>query len=172
MLYFKNSTETQISDFIMETEKFARLCTKFDDGTDVPMNRYDMMSIFGGIINVEQTMARFDVNHNNILDPQEVEEAYKVYENAIRALIPEIKVFGMNILQPLAKQFFLYLIKYKTLPDPKKFGTIIDFVKFLTKFKSQKVASADRMTIATILKTLAVESPANKENPFDCSTLR
>jgi len=155
---------------------FTRSCTHFKDGAAVPMIESELMLVYSGMLAVEQTMVRYDVNNNNILDPLEVDKAFEVYKGAITGLIPG------KFLQKFSKSFYLYLMKYKKLPDVQNINSTKDlwralkagshFVGFLFKSKAKKQSSADRFTIATILKTLAELSPENIANPFPCETLR
>jgi hypothetical protein len=150
-------------NFLQVTEKVARVCTNFNDGSSVPMTKNDMLGIFGALLNIEATLTRFDENNNNQMDPYEVDEAYKIYGSAIRSMVKK----EMAMLEPLSKQIFKYLVKYKKVPDSKDFKNILQFVKFLLKFN--KKAVANRETIASILKVI---SEKGAPDPFNCDTLR
>ncbi len=173
---FLEQDNVDAGEYLRVAEGFTRSCTHFDDGTPVPMTEDELSLIYTGVIAVEQTMVRYDVNNNNQLEPEEVDKAYEVYEGSIKGLIPG------KFLQKFAKSFYLYLMKYKKLPDVQDIKSTKDlwralkegshFVGFLFKSKKKKQTSADRFTIATILKTLSELSPENISNPFPCETLR
>jgi hypothetical protein len=172
--FLRKQDSAQLDHFLKETEWFTRVCTEFESGEEVPLQKEDYLVFFGGMLTLEQTMSRFDRNQNNLLDKEEVLEAYTVYAPAIKALVP------VDILKGMSKQFFLYLVKYKKLPNVEGVKNIKDFFRavkegghflaFLTRF--DKVSTADRVTMATILKTLSLMSPESLENPYDCESLR
>jgi hypothetical protein len=151
--------ETNISEYLQISEVFTRSCTYFDDGTPVPMNESELFLLFSGLMAVEQTVIRYDVNNDNILQADEVEKAYPIYESAIRALLPD----G---LKGLGKKVFFYMIKKEKVPTPAAVAGLI-----ITPLAVLK-ADATRKTLAIVLKTLSEESPANEAFPFPCETLR
>lgn len=185
--FFDHATQDEKIAFVKETENFARLCTNFSDGREIPLVKNDMMAIFGGLLNVEQTMARFDHNRNNILDPHEVDEGYDIYKSAVYAILPTKGPEGSEepMLTFLADEFYKYLMKHKRVLDipmegwfgQKKFGKnlkqtfseLTDFLKFW--WFENKSVPADRITIGTILTTLSNFSPEATANPFPCDRL-
>ncbi len=203
---FEELSAREQMNFIIESELFARTCYSMDlrndkeifhpliqdpktkefhvtDLPDVPMGRGDMLVILGGLLNIESTILRWDLdpdvgNANNRMDPKEVDEAYtKVYETAIKALVKTSS--GKLVSQVLSKQIFQYIVKFGKVP-----GTA-DLIKFLVLDTNKKVP-ATRSTIATILKTISGENAklcelkeleaeqnkdackANPNNPDEC----
>lgn len=153
--------------FYTKAEKFTRTCTVFDDGSDVPMNQADIFMIFGGIIAIEQTFIRFDVNNSNLLDPNEVDNSYGTYAAAVKAIIPS------EFLKKWSKDFYLYLMKYEKVPEVENVGFFravgegMDFV--LYKAFRNKQTTATRNTLATVLRVISEKS---KSKVFPCETLR
>lgn len=153
-------------NFLEQTEEFTRLCTFFDEErTDpVPMKSEDAFAVFAGLLNVESTMIRHDINQNGILDADknhnEVMNAYyDVFEGAIKGLVAP----NGGFMEKLAKPIYLYLIKYGKVPDTSEFRSIWDFIKFLLKFNKRE--DANRATISTILRVIAEQ---NEQYPFKC----
>jgi hypothetical protein len=174
--YMNKDAETA-ERYLKVAEGFTRSCTHFEDGSEIPYTEGEMLLAFTGMYAVEQTFVRYDLNGNNILDISEVDAAFEVYKPAIEALVP------VDILKGQSKDFFLYLIKYKRLPDVKTKGRgikgffkaikeglkLIGFLYF--RKDENKRATADRETIATILGVLSELSPEKQKNPFPCHTL-
>ena len=165
--YLKESDKEEINYFLEQTEIFTRTCTHYDDAMteEVPMAANDALAVFAGMLNVESTFLRFDVNGNNIMDANEVTDAY--YALYKPAIIGMVKDMGIPLLDKLSKQIFQYLIKYKQIPKGK---TIPHFLKFLISRKKQ--APAYRSTIAAILRIIGETSPAGQDNPFQCELFR
>ena len=136
------------------------------------MADYDAFGVFAGLLNIESTLLRFDINDNNILDGtkrySEVLNAYEeVYQGAIKGLVAK----NGGFLEKLAKPIFMYLVKYGKIPDTGNMDSLAHFAKYYVKFlaRSKKAHEhADRSTMATILKTLKSESETNKVHPFQC----
>lgn len=177
--YYLNSNLTyqEQENFLKKTEIFSRTCTVYNDGTEVQMEEGDLFVIFAGLLNLEQTYLRFDTDKDNILSPSELEVAYGIYGSAVEGLVP-IKVFKSW----LAKNFYLYMIKYKEIPNIDNINSLKDawraageggkFALFALGLKQPKYVEANRETLASILKVLGELSPEAKNNPFDCETLR
>jgi hypothetical protein len=106
--YFKKSSRVELDEFHHSVEGFARNTSD----TSIPMSRRDIILLIGALVNIESTFIRYDTNQNNILDPDEIDSAYHVYENAIIALakLDESK-------RHYGKSIFLYMIKYKEKPN-------------------------------------------------------
>ncbi len=194
-------TPNQQIDFLIQTELFARTCYPMNtnpgkneprvhwwleveegeppmDLPEVPMGEGDMLSILGGLLNIESTLLRFDTdetkgpsgetrgNFNNRLDASEVDRAFEdVYKPAIEGLVRSSLDMGRNIgnlaAQYLSKTIFQYLIKKGSVP------TMGELFKFLV-FDKKKKAPATRHTIAIILKTISEKMGALCE-PKDLS---
>lgn len=170
--------QTDREDFLKVTESFARSCTHFENGEDIPMSGGDYFNMFVGLTAIDQTINRFDKHGvsaddlpDGILQPDEVMEAFPLYKSAVEEIIPS------NYLKKYARVFFQYLIKFERIPDVEgglwstvKGGS--HFFKFLLTPEKKRLASADRYTFAKILEVLSNESPASKANPFPCDKLR
>ncbi|MBL7664888.1 MAG: hypothetical protein JNM93_07120 [Bacteriovoracaceae bacterium] len=179
------SVEAQ-QKFILETEIFSRTCFPMDNKDDLDFGEGDMLSMFGGLLNIESTLLKFDsTNPNNRMDPEEVEKAfYEVYSGAIEALVYKktktIKVFGLGkwLAKSLAKPVFNFLIKNGRSPnfDLKHIKEALSVLVGYRKFKHP----AERMNIAQILKTISVLNSCyaadgtntclNCKEPEECST--
>ena len=157
--------------FITETEAFTRSCSYYDeaDTDEVYLKSNDAFAVFAGLLNVESTVLRFDINNNNKLDApknghNEVMSAYyEVYEGAIKGLVAP----NGGFLEKLAKPVYKYLIARGEVPDVGSFGSIWKFVKFILPWNNQR-ADASRTTIATVLKTIGEQSETSAEFPFKC----
>jgi len=164
---FKNTAENNI--FLDKAITAARTCNVYTDGNkeEIPYSRGDFMSIILGLMHAEATVLRWDVNNNNIMDPDEVDRAYEIYSPALDGFLEGKSA----IIKKLKKQIFQYLIKYEQIPDEKNFGSLWKFVKFLLSFK--KEAPATRKTIVSVLNVIGEQ---NKKMPdadqFDCNLLR
>ena len=144
---------------------FTRTCSSFSDGTPVPVSRGDTFMFFAGLINIESTYTRFDRGgaanggYNNILEVSELNRAYdNVYEEAIEAKVPAALAWR-------ARDVFFYL-----LDKGKEPGVLEMIFRIVPAGYAQK--SADRSSVASVLKVIAEGSEANKENPANCELLR
>lgn len=160
--------------FITETEAFTRSCTHYDkEKTDeVYLKGNDAFAVFAGLLNVESTLLRFDLDFNNNIDARnskgknEVLNAYyKVYKGALIAMVTDI-VKNETISKVIAKPIFQYLVKYGEVPDTSKFSSVWRFVKFI--LKRNKKADISRATVATILKVIGEQSENAALHPFKC----
>jgi hypothetical protein len=176
--------EAQADDQFLEvTEKFARSCTNYSDGADIPMEESDYFSMFVGISAIDQTINRFDRDGVNpgdgpdgVLQPNEVMDAFPIYKSAVENIIP------VGFLKRYSKGFFQYLIKYEKVPDVQGIDSLgafwqavkdgVHFIKFLLTPERKRLASADRYTFAKILEVLAEFSPEATDNPFPCDALK
>jgi hypothetical protein len=135
------------------------------------------MSIILAMMHVETTIARWDKNLNNTMDPDEVMDAYAIYKPAINGMLPKLPSIldTPKIKETLSKQVFLYLVKFEEVPQTKTGQDIWKLVKFLLSFKAKK-APAYRKTISSILAIVSQEgtkkSIAAGEPQFDCNWMR
>jgi hypothetical protein len=170
------TTTRELDEYLISAAKFSRSCSTFTDGSEVPMKSSDFIVSWAGLLAVEQSMLKYDVDKSGVLEPEEVDKAYIVFKSAIIAMIPG------NFLKKYSKTFFRYLVKYKRIPDVPEINGFrslwkamregAHFVKFIFMREHNQLASADRMTFAAVLKIIAGSSPASKKNPFPCDTLR
>ncbi len=164
--YIENSDEEERQLFFDEIASFSRSCHRSSVKTGqrvIPLRRNDLIAIFGGLLNVEQSFLRYDINENGLFDGDEAEGAFVVFKDALDWLIdPE----EGNPSQSLSKNVYLFILENGFVPSKwqvaKQFG----------RRSSRKKSSVPRSRVATILKTIAEESPANKEfakrNPLYC----
>jgi hypothetical protein len=179
--------ETSQYGIVNKYQSFARTCVVFEDGEPVYVSKSDIFMIFAGGLSIEQAILRFDVNQNNTLEPNEVNEAFKVYKPAIEGLLPT------DLLLPFTRKIYQYLVKYKKMPDleiePVK-GEKMTLKRFLKELKKAafegsefasfitirgkrfRKANANRATYTSILQIISDESPESKANPFDCEKLK
>lgn len=119
----KNTPRADVDEYLKGVEGFAR------DVTDptLPMTKRDNILIIGTMINIESTFLRFDTNKDNIIDYQELVEAYKVYKTAIitiAKLKPNEEAFAQSI--------FLYMVSKMEIPPT---GTWMQSAKFFSFHK-------------------------------------
>lgn len=164
---FRNKTDSIV--YLEKAILAARTCTFYPDGDkeEIPYSKGDMMTILLGLMHAETTVLRWDVNNNNIMDPDEVDRAYEIYSPALDGFLED----KSPLIKKLKKQIFQYLIKYEQIPNEKEFGSLWKFVKFLASFK--KKTPATRKTILSVLYVISEENMKNPDVPkFDCSLLR
>lgn len=105
--YTRTNPASEVATFLRNVEGFAR---DVDDEA-VPMVRRDFILLIGALINIETTFLRFDSNRDNIVSPNELKEAFKIYEKAI-ILIAELDEGN----EKFAESIFLYMIKNNAIP--------------------------------------------------------
>ena len=154
--------------FITETEAFTRTCMYYDDEKtdEVYLKGDDAFAVFAGLLNVETTMLRFDIDQNNLVDAynsngkNEAITAFNdVYKSAVVPLVEGI-VGNEAAAKLLAKPVFQYLVKYGRVPGA------LDLGKFL--FKRNKNANINRTTVSNILRVIGEESENAILFPFKC----
>jgi hypothetical protein len=106
--YAQDNPSSEVTTFLRNVEGFAR---DVDDEA-IPMVRRDFILLIGALINIETTFLRFDVNRDNIVDPNELKEAFKIYEKAI-ILIAELDEGS----EKYAESIFLYMIRNNSIPS-------------------------------------------------------
>ncbi|MBY0413010.1 MAG: hypothetical protein K2Q18_02540, partial [Bdellovibrionales bacterium] len=116
--YFHTVSREESMNYLNGVEGFAR-----DDNTPgVLVNRRDSTLIIGALINIETTFIRFDKNKDNIIDYDELSEAFFTYKNSIISLAE----LGPDKVQ-YAKSIFLYMVSKMEIPPT---GTILTDLKF------------------------------------------
>lgn len=154
-------------DLIASVSQFARACYQYSDGEEIPYNKGDMLSVFGGMLFIESTLLRFDENSSNVMEWWEVEKAYKTnFKTAIAGFLPE------SLSDNQKYKIFQYLIKKMKIPK-----TIQALGWLLFKPNKKKRSDADRMTFASIIKIIRIESEKSREEkrgipPYNCDFLR
>jgi hypothetical protein len=125
------------------------------------------MLVVTAMAHVETTILRWDVNENNILDANEVDNGYAIYESAIDGFLDDYP----SIVRKFKKQIYFYLIKYEEIPAVDSTSSAWRLVRFLGSLK--KATPANRKTIASILRLIGEQSAKSATGPqFDCNTLR
>lgn len=116
--YVRKTPRDEYQNYLKGVTGFAR------DVNDsrIPINGRDMTLVIGAMLNIETTFLRFDSNRNNVISTSELNESFKVYENAIVAIAklkPEQKKFSKSI--------FFYMVINMQVP---KTGNWIDDAAF------------------------------------------
>lgn len=151
--------------YLNTTIKASRTCNFYPNTSEeIYYSKSDSMSVWMAMMHIETTILRWDVRkHNNVMDPDEVMDAYNIYSPALDGFLETMP----PMIKKLKKQIYQYLVKYEQVPNEKEFSSIWKFAKFLLSFK--KEATANRKTIASILKTIGEQGAPDT---FDCSLLR
>ena len=133
--YNKESTPAVMQEYISYLEQFVH------ENKDEDFMRVRDITLFTGAIqNVESMLIRFDANRNNFLNPNEVDQAFGVYENLI------VDLGGLDgSKRQYAKSAFLFMVKEMTFP------TTSDVVKFHYNPFVSKEVSAHRLNVVSIL---------------------
>lgn len=123
----RNTSKNDVLEYLKGVEGFAR------DNADpaIPVNNRDNILIVGAMLNIESTFIRFDLNKNNIIDYEELVEAFKVYKPAIilmAKLKPNEEVYAQSI--------FLYMVSKMEIPPT---GSWMQSVKFFTFHKCASI---------------------------------
>jgi hypothetical protein len=164
---FKNLTDSSL--YLDSAIMASRTCNFYTDGNkeEIPYSKSDIMTILIALMHAETTVLRWDLNNNNIMDPDEVDKAYDIYSPALDGFLEG----KSSIIKKLKKQIFLYMIKNEKIPNEKDFGSLWEFVKFLASFKHK--APATRKTILSVLYVISEENQKAPGVPkFDCNVLR
>ncbi len=131
--------------YFLLLEKYSRGCGPF---VNIPTTGIDLVGIYTGLINMESTMSKFDLNGNNIIDSDEAELTYAHFERALKTILKWYEKLAGT------KNIFKFLLKYKRLPTAKDIGRLLTI---------GKMPSADRETIVTILISLQTVSDQERE---------
>jgi hypothetical protein len=174
--YLEDLSDSEKEQFLNSTSEFSRTCSNYSDGSEIPMKESDGIVTWAGLLTIEQSMIRFDKDISGKLEPEEVDEAFKVYKEAVVAMIP------YGFLKGFSKDFFRYIVKYNKVPEVPEIKGVRDllkavsegfhFAKFLMKSDSGQAANADRMTFASVLKIINDNSPTKLANPYNCDVFR
>jgi hypothetical protein len=157
--------------FMGETEGFTRVCTNYEDGDkeEVWLTEDDAFAVFAGLLNVESTMLRWDLDQNGRMDfdnaqgDNEVLNAYyTTYEGAIKGLVDP----NGGFLTKLAKPVFQFIIKYGRVPNTKNVKDLWKLAKILVSKRARR-ADARRVTISTVLKVVGEENGKSDEVNHD-----
>jgi hypothetical protein len=146
--YLDSVDKTEALEFLVSTEKFARDIP--DDS--VPMAKRDFALLLGSLLSIESVFLKYDVNRNNIIDEDELEEAFKLFEDALIELA-KLK----DGKEKYARSIFMYLVKYQELPDGSWDVGWFHYITTNNPFGSDIIAK--RFHIGIILYTLTKKAP-------------
>lgn len=157
---------TQLAmDYLNRSIQAARTCNNYSDQgkEEIPYSSGDSMTIFTAMLNIESTLARYDVRmNNNIMDKEEVLDAYEIYGPAIEGFINKMKGIELILARQLKREIFLYLIKHEEIPSG------VQLLKFVA-FDFKKRSTANRKTIASILVNIGAQGAPDT---FECKWMR
>lgn len=161
---------TPASDMLLDKAiAAARTCNNFLDGEkeEIPYSKGDFMTILVALLHAETTVLRWDINNNNILDQNEINTAYEIYEPALDGFLQDKN----PIIKRFKKQIYQYMIKFERVPDESDYKSIWKFVRFLLSF--DKRAPGNRKTIVSLLDVIAEQNKKLETGPqFDCNLFR
>ncbi len=133
--YYKESSPAVMQEYIQYLEQVVH-----ENKDENFMRVRDIALFIGAIQNVESMLIRFDINRNNFLNPNEVDQAFGVYENLI------VDLGGLSgSKRQYAKSAFLFMVKEMTFPSTS------DVLKFHYNPFASKEVSAHRLNVASIL---------------------
>lgn len=116
--YIHSVPSEEALDYLKGVEGFAR----DDNRPEVPINKRNSTLIIGALLNIETTFVRFDKNSDNILDYDELTEAFQIYKAAI------ISLANLDAdKEKYAKSIFMYMASKMEIP---KTGSFIQDIKF------------------------------------------
>ena len=121
--YYSKAGNEETIQYLLGIEGFAR----DDDRPGVPVNSRDMTLITGAMLNIESTFIRFDKNADNIIDYNELDEAFLTYKQSIislAALKPEKEKY--------AKGIFMYMVSKMEIPKITTLSETAEFAIFNT----------------------------------------
>lgn len=106
--YYKDEDRESVVDYIRKTEGFAR---DVADET-IPMAKRDFTLLIGAMLNIESTFVRFDKNNDNVIDTDELDEAFLIYKVSIQ------KMADLNgWKKALTKTVFYFMVKNMKIPS-------------------------------------------------------
>lgn len=146
--YIRESSSSEKYKFLTSVEGFARE----SQDQDRPETRKDLVLLIGAMMNIESTFLRYDANRNNILDPNELDKAFPVYEEAIMSLanLDESK-------RSYAKTIFLFMIKEMKMPSKWDVATF-----HYNPFANKKISSK-RLNIGALLYNMLLAAEEAKK---------
>lgn len=116
--YIASTPKKEADEYLKGVEGFAR----DNNAPNIPVSKRDNILILGAMLNIESTFIRFDTNHDNVIDYNELVEAFKVYKPAI------IKLANLQPGQEgYAQSIFLYMVSKMEVPPT---GSWLNDLKF------------------------------------------
>ena len=153
---------------------FTRHCP-FDylDAKEVPIYEKDLVLILGGMMSLEETFIRFDLDKNQKLSYDELEKLLVHFRPAIVDVMISHGFIPLDSAQATkyARTLFYYLIVNKRLPigldgqiEKVKFYV---FQKLLDGWLSESKINADRLLLGQVLVALVPREPAPRAQCFE-----
>lgn len=135
--YYRNSSTREMNEFLRNVEGFA---IDVSD-PDAPLEAKDISTIFGALLNIESTFNRFDINHNNHLDNNELLDAFVIYEEAIM----QVANLSEN-RRRFSQSIFLFMVKNMEIPSTVR---LLNF--HYSPFIRKDRITASRLNVAALL---------------------
>ncbi len=146
--YIDASTEDEVLEYVISVEGFAR---ESRDQTR-PQTQKDLTLLIGAMMNIESTFLRYDRDQSNYVEPDELDEAFPVYEEAIMMLASLDESS-----RSYAPSIFKYMIKNMSLPEKWQVG-----VYHYNIFDRKRVGSK-RLNIGSLLYNLILAADKNRQ---------
>ncbi len=139
--YLNESSDDEVMEFLVKIEGFAKDYPE----PGMPQARRDMVLLVGAMLNIESTFLRYDTDQSNILEINELNNGFPVYEEAIIGLakLTEGK-------RKYAKSIFLYMIKEMKAPSST------DVVIYHYNPFADKNISSKRINIGALLYNMVM----------------
>lgn len=163
--YYTTAGPQESIEYLLGIEGFAR-----DDNNDgVPINTRDMTLITGAMLNIESTFIRFDKNSDNLIDYNELDEAFLTYRQSIISLAglkPEREKY--------AKGIFMYMVSKMEIPKITTLSETAEFAIFNTCVQERRCREifmdkieAKRLNIGKLLFYMVTQgsSPTTPPTP-------
>ncbi len=145
--YYKKSSPEERMAYLKKVEMFAR----DDISPPALIGNNDIIKIFGALLCIESATIRFDLNKSNILESEEVDRSFSVYENIIKKLTAESKSSTEKSSSPAPEEenkyglsTYKFLLKYMRPPS-----STWEFLKF--HFSLNKKVQAERINVGSLL---------------------
>lgn len=139
--YINSISSDEALDYVIAVEGFARE----SNDQSRPQTQKDLTLLIGAMLNIESTFLRYDGDNSNYIEPEELDEAFPVYEEAIM-LLAGLDESGRDY----ASSIFKYMIKNMSLPEKWQVG-----VYHYNIFDRKRVGSK-RLNIGSLLYNLII----------------
>ncbi len=140
-IYYQTSPDEVLKEYLGYYESFLWS----DEVKNNPVQLRHISKVFGAVIYIESIFIRFDINKNNILDPDEVEASFKTFEHVLKVLIKKLKGLDDKTVNKYALSIYKILLRDTEIPSKFKVW------KFQSlPFHNRKI-SAYRINVARLL---------------------